>query len=208
MLRRVLVLIALASCAGTPSHGGGRPAPHSYAVPPDVDRLVVDDAAFARFAAPLRRDLARDLPHAPDRATRKQLQFDLALFDAIAAEEPDPATRLMTGVTIRAWADAIAAGGDPTAAFRHALDARIRAMPYELVAQPLAELREIGASLTVQLGRALVRDHLGAAARTGTLSYPDASAIVFQRYAALRIAPVGPVIAEVVGAVIAEHEQP
>jgi len=217
-MRRVLVLVLLvAACART-----GAPAaeaPRRYLVPADVERLVVDGAAFRTFAGPLRRDLEADAKGALDRATRRQRLFDLALLDAldddwdgavarldlIAAEEPDPAAKIMTGLTIRVWADARHAGGDPRENFGPALEKRVSAMPYDLLREQFATLREMGRVLNREMCQQLIRDHLGPAATRGALSQEQASAVLFQRYVVVNLLPVGDVIVEVMGRVMAAH---
>ncbi len=217
-----LLAIVLVACAhpGAPV-AASAPAPHRYLVPEDVERLLVDGAAFATFARPLRRDLEADLTRgAPlDRATRRDRLFDLALLDAldgdwdgavarldrIAAEEPDATARIMTGLTIRVWADAHHAGGGTRAAFAAALEQRVTAMPYDAVREPFAALREMGRVFSAAYCQQLIQEYAGAAAARGALSLEQASAVLFQRYVVVELVPVGPVITEVMGRVMAAH---
>jgi hypothetical protein len=222
--RLVLAALALglAACAHPAAHEPPASRPdHRYAVPADVERLLVDDAAFAPFARALRHDVEADVAHGAtlDRSTRRDRLFDLALLDAldgswelavtrldtIAAEEPDPGAKVMTGLTIRVWADARRAGGDLHAAFAAALEERVRHMPYELLETPFAVLREMGKVLTRDYCQQLVRDFAGAEAATGSLSLEKADAVLFQRYVVVNLVPVGHETFEVMDRVIRSH---
>lgn len=88
---------------------------------------------------------------------------------------------------------------DPRA-FRRALAART--MPLAEVAESLAVLRELARQLTPERSRTLVAEHVGPAARRGPITRALASAIVFQRWAVVRIAPVAREIEAVVTAVL------
>jgi hypothetical protein len=181
-----------------------------YAVPPDVERLLVDDAAFATLAAPLRRDLETELARGDmaDIEAQKSHLFTLALLDSldgdwpgavarldqIATMERDPATRAMRGLTIRVWARAHAAGGDATAAFRASFEAELALLPRDLVADDLAQMLAIAQTFSVEWCQAAIRDHVGPTAASGSIPLDLAATVVFQRYAVLRIVPVAPTI--------------
>src|SRR5689334_1470434 len=89
VMRRLLVVLALVAACG----GAQRPRVdradqlpvHRYPVTGDVGRLVVDEAAFAAVARPLRADMERDLAQLDirDPESLKDRLFVLALLDAL-----------------------------------------------------------------------------------------------------------------------------
>jgi hypothetical protein len=188
---------------------------HRYPVMRDLGRLVLDDAAFAEFAGRLRGDVEHDLAafEIRDLESLKDRLFILALLDAldgrwteslaridrITAVETDPAARVMTGLTIRVWADAIAHGGGPEA-FRAALERKLSAVPIELVRAKLSLMRTMGQLYTPEQCRRLVDEEIRPHVENGVLSLDQAHAITFQRYTLVRLAPVGAVIDQVLGA--------
>src|SRR5262249_6435645 len=172
--------------------------------------------AFADFARPVRAgledDLARyDIRHAESLTERL---FILAVLDAldgswtdavarldrIAAVENKPAARLMTGLTIRLWADALARGGDTPQAFRAALERKLAALPVDEVRAQLEVLRAMGRAFTPDVCRRLIDENLGAEARAGAISLESVHAVAFQRYAVVRLVPVGREIDEALAA--------
>ncbi len=179
---------------------------HTYRVPTDVGRLVADDAAFADFSRSLRADLT-------DRNDKDQL-FVVSMLDALdghwpdavakldraAALETDPQLKVMLGLTIRVWADAIATGGDSADSFRAALARKLDGLPIDLVRDSLSMLRTMSQVFTPEVCRGLVQDSVGPEAQKGPISLQSAHAIVFQRYAVKRLVPVGKVVDEVLGA--------
>ncbi|HEU0035225.1 MAG TPA: hypothetical protein VFQ53_31585 [Kofleriaceae bacterium] len=193
------------ACAATPRA-------HRFAVPADVGSLVVDDRSFAPLARPLRADVEASLRGSLDVTARKDRLFILALLDAlddhwpealasidrIAALETDPRQRAMTGLTIRVWADARARGADTPDGFRAALERALNTLPLALVHDDLQMLRAMGQAFTPEACRALVAQAVHA--EHGTISLEDARTIAFQRYAVKRLAPVGAVIDQVLGA--------
>ena len=187
---------------------------HRYPVSGEVGRLVTDDAAFADLARALRTDLEDDLARYDIRepASLKDRLFILALLDAldgkwkeslaridqIAALEVELADKVMTGLTIRVWADAVAHGGDP-GSFRAALERRLNTTPTALVRDQLAMLRTMSQVFTPAVCRQLVDEKIAPNVQGGALSLEQAHAIAFQRYAVVRLVPVGKAIDEVLG---------
>jgi len=206
-------LLVAVACDGTAPHTQPLSTPGRYRVPADVGLLVVDTAAFAGFARPVRRQLEAE-GDAGGLAVRKERLFLLALLDAlddrwqaavtridrIAAMETDPVAKAMTGLTIRVWADARSHGGDTPAAFRAALERRLAAMDLTAVRSSLSMLRAMGQAFTPDVCRKLVASEVGPRIERGTVGVTELHAILFQRYAAMRLAPVGSVIDEVLGA--------
>ena len=205
--RQVVYVLLLVACAAQQ-----RPA-HTYSAPADVGLLVVDAAAFADFARGVRADLEGDLAGRDPQALKDRL-FVLALLDAlddrwaesvarldrIVAVEENPVARVMTGLTIRVWADARAQGGDTPGAFRAAFERKLATLNIETVHQQLAALRMMGRTFTPEVCRQLIEEHLGAEAKQGPISLDAVHAIAFQRYAVVRLVPVGKVIDEVLAA--------
>jgi len=214
MCRLAFLLIAACGAAAQPVERPAQATDHRYPVT-DAGRLVVDGAAFAELAQRLRPDLERDLAAraALDAAGQRDRWFLLALLDALddhwdqavadidraAALEPRPADHAMTGLTIRVWADAIAHGGD-VEAFRAALERKLSTMPIDLVRGQLAMLRAMGHVFSPDVCRKLVDDEIGAHLDHGALSLEQAEAVAFQRYAVVRLVPVGAVIDQALGA--------
>lgn len=202
--RQAIYALLLIACAARQ-----RPA-HTYAVPADVGRLVIDAAAFGDFARAVRADLEGDLA-GPD---LKDRLFVLALLDAlddrwadsvarldrIAAAEENPVARIMTGLTIRVWADARSHGGDTPEAFRAALERKLATMPIDRVREHLMALRMMGRTFTPDVCRQLIDENVGAEAKNGPISLDSVHAIAFQRYAVVRLVPVGKVIDDVIAA--------
>jgi hypothetical protein len=219
-MHRLLLVLLIAACGATPRPAASpaveRPAQgadHRYRVT-DAGRLVIDGDAFAELARRLRPDIERDLAGAVhDAEGQRDRWFLLALLDALddrwdqavanidraAALETDPADRAMIGLTIRVWADAIGHGGDAEA-FRAALERKLTTLPTDLVRGQLAMLRAMGQVFSPDVCRKLVDDAIGAHLHDGALSLDQAQAVAFQRYAVVRLVPVGAVIDQVLGA--------
>lgn len=213
-----VIVVALAACAAAPPRAAppvAPPAAHRYPVPAAVGQLVVDDAAFAAFARAVRLDLEGELAHGVSEAAAvRKRRFVLAVLDAlderwpdavaeldrIRAIEPDARAQVMTGLTIRIWADARDHGGDTGEAFRGALERALAALPIDLVKDSLSELRTMGQVFTPELCRQLVDQEVGPHVAHGTIALDDAHAVIFQRYAVKRLVPVGAVIDSVLAA--------
>ncbi len=193
---------------------------HAYKVAGKVSELVQDDALFAALCGRVRADIEADLARydigdaaALRRFDNTLLSLDLlegrdrdalARVAALRAREDKEAQRLTTGLTAEAWVAArAAAGADPAtpafrAAFRAALDARLTALPLELVRDNIEALKgrmEI-ASPALLLG--MVQSQIDpVAAGSGEIS-ADLAAQVISLGAALRT--VLPLREELIGA--------
>lgn len=214
-LLALLLFVAACGAAARPRVERADQLPtHRYPVTGEIGRLVVDEAAFAALAGPLRADMESDLARFDirDPESLKDRLFVLALLDAldnhwpealaridrIAAIETKPADKVMTGLTIRVWSDAIAHGGAPDA-FRAALERKLATMPIDLVRNQLSILRTMGQVFTPEFCRDLVQREIGPHIKDGALSFEQVQAIAFQRYAAVRLAPVGPMVDKALG---------
>jgi hypothetical protein len=219
-MKRLLVLLVLAACHATPaspsSHASGAPATPAGArvvhVPHDVGTLATDVTAFAAFARELRTTLAG--ASAPDElfvlamldALDDHWPAAVATLDRIAATDRDARARAMRGLTIRVWADALAAqhaagaAAVTPAAFRDALAARVDALPARDFTAQLAELRAMAQAFTPDVCAQLLRESVGPHVHDGSVPLADAHAIVFMRYAVVRLVPVGAEIDAVLAA--------
>ena len=72
-------------------------------------------------------------------------------------------------------------------------------LPIERVRPQLAALRAIGRTFAPDVCRKLVEDTVGDEARQGAVSLDAVHAIAFQRYAVVRLVPVGSIIDDVLG---------
>jgi hypothetical protein len=206
----VVAVLAVASCrSGAPVREPASTAAR-YAVPARVGDLVVDAALFARFADPVRRDAEAAVRLRGDAGAKDEL-FVLAILDAlddrwpaavasldrIRAVEADPVKAAMTGLSIRVGADARAHGGATADAYAAALERALAGLPFDRVRDELAMLRAMAQAFTPEVCRGLVDESIGPHVRAGSVGFEDAATIVFQRYAAVVLAPVGAVIERV-----------
>jgi len=194
----VVIAMVIGACA--------RPTPR-YAVPANVGDLVIDDARFSQFAGAIRRDAEAEVRSHGD-ATARDALFVLAMLDALAdhwpaavakldrirAVETDRAKAIMTGLSIRIGADARAHGGGTPESYAAALERVLATVPLDQVRDDLAMLRAMGKTFTPEVCRNMVADAVGPHVHDGTVDFTDAQTIVFQRYAAVILAPVGAVI--------------
>ena len=193
-----MIAMVIGACA--------RPTPR-YAVPANVGDLVIDDARFSQFAVAVRRDAEAEVRSHGD-ATARDALFVLAMLDALAdhwpaavakldrirAVETDRAKAIMTGLSIRIGADARAHGGATPESYAAALERVLATVPLDQVRDDLAMLRAMGKTFTPEVCRNMVADAVGPHVHDGTVDFTDAQTIVFQRYAAVILAPVGAVI--------------
>jgi hypothetical protein len=214
---RFLVVLALlvgcGSSAPPPAAPVSTPTPAGrYPVPTPVGSIVNDAAAFARFAAAVRPDVETGTRTITAPEALQSRWFVLALLDALAGDYPaalaaldrvasfetTPAQKAMVGLTIRVHADA---GPDASPeAFRRALDARIATLPVADLGAELSTLRTLGQILSPALCQKLVDDAIGPHVSAGTVDIEQAHALVFQRYAVMKLVPYGTVIDEVLAA--------
>lgn len=210
-MRLLLALVVIAGC------GGASPAPKAavagrYPVPTPVGTIVTDAAAFATFARAVRPDVERDTRTVTEPTALQSRWFVISLLDAldgrndaalaalerVAAFETSPAQKAMVGLTIRVHADA-GPNASPEA-FRSALDARIAALPVADLQQELSTLRTLGQVLSPDVYRQLVDGAVGPHVQSGTVDIEQVHALVFQRYAVVKLVPYGRVIDEVLAA--------
>jgi hypothetical protein len=214
-MRLLIALVFLAAC-GSATAPPASPAPAApagrYPVPSPVGSIVNDAAAFATFAAAVRPDVERDTRTVTDPVALQSRWFVIALLDAlddrydaalgaldrVASFETSAAQKAMVGLTIRVHADA-GVGATP-AAFRAALDARIDTLPVAELGAELSMLRTLGQVLTPAVCQQLVEGAVAPAVKDGTVDMEQVHALVFQRYAVVRLVPYGKVIDEALAA--------
>jgi hypothetical protein len=208
--RAITVLVVAAfACSGSSPKTSMTRETGRYHVPADVGSIVVDDKAFAAFVAEARPDLERE-SKAKDPEVAKARLFVLAMLDGLDEKwasslvyldkvrdlEATPEDKAMTGLTLRVWIDA---GGD-AAKYRAAFDARASTLPKDKLAEQLAMLRTMAQVFTPDVCKQLVAQEVAPHVKDGTVDIEQAHAIVFQRYAVVRLLPVAKEIDAALGA--------
>ena len=206
----LVCLAVITACSGI---GNRKPptaaAAERFHVPADVGTLATDATAFAAFPAEIRPTLEREST-SKDPETAKARLFVLAMLDGLDEKWPSslayldrvreleakPEDKAMTGVTLRVWTDV---AGD-TSKFRAAFESRVTKLPREKLVEPLAMLRTMGQEFTPDVCRQLLTQEVSPHVKDGTVDIEQVHAIVFQRYAVVRLVPVGKDIDEALGA--------
>jgi hypothetical protein len=212
-----LVIALVVACSGSSRAPTPPKPPARYPVPAEVGSIVVDDGAFATFAAAIRPDLERESTSKDPEVAKARL-FVLAMLEALDEKWPSslayldkvrdleakPEDKAMTGLTLRVWIDV---AGDATR-YRAAFEARARELPREKLVEALAMLRTMGQVFTPDVCRQLVNQEVSPHVLNNTVDIEQAHPIVFQRYAVVRLVPVGKDIDEVLGALGVQALQP
>jgi len=176
----------------------------SYAIAEPLENVVRDNAIFARVMAPVRADMESVLAKydIADKSSRRQylnslmqLDFLAGNYDAVLtraeevrALEDKPANKLLSGLRIRAMANAAKqAGGINNPAYFEAVAKAIRseldAMPFDVVSNDVKRYK--AAAETMGEGRVVgnVRDVLQATLnKSGTLSSDFSPDLIVARY--------------------------
>lgn len=212
MIRAVIISFVLALVTACPAKGPKTSMTREtgrYHVPVEVGSIVVDEKAFAAFVAEVRPDLERE-SKAKDPETAKARLFVLSMLDALDEKWPSalayldqvreletkPEDKAMTGLTLRVWTDV---AGDATK-YRAAFESRTKGLPHDKLTEQLAMLRTMAQVFTPDVCRQLVNQEVSPHVKDGTVSIDQVHAIVFQRYAVVRLVPVGKEIDSVLGA--------
>lgn len=199
----------------------------TYAVKGPLEPVVRDAERFAPLAAAMRRDTESVLARydIPDRATQRDLLGLLAALDyldgrydqvlagseQIRALQDKPADKLLSGLRLRAMAQAAKVHGPQGEAFQRAVATQIRreleAMPYAVIANDIKGAK-MGAELigeALVLGR--VREVLQPIAdRDGALSSDFAPALVNARLALTAVLPLKATLVDTYTAYLAAHQ--
>lgn len=138
----------------------------------------------------------------------------LEYLDKVKALEDKEASRLMSGLTARALIDArTTAGRDETTpafkdAYRKALTRRVEALPWDVCQDQAKSNKGRAEFMSENLLMGVVQSRLEpAAAAMGALSADLAGSVIGMRYAMDHVLPLNPIVAEVYGAYIQEHNQ-
>ncbi len=203
---------------------------HSYPLTGTISNLLNDPVAFNELKANFRQDLETDLAtyEITDEATLKGkygILVTLDMLDGNQAEalvnldkiqglEDKEASRLMNGLTTRSVIEAqTAVGPDATTeafqeAFRRALTARVEALPWDVVQDNVKSNKGRAEYLTENLLLGVIQSRMEPAAKAmGALSADLAGSVLGIRYTLDTILPLNPIVAEVYGNYITEHNK-
>ncbi len=223
MLRKIFLLLALAAFA----HGAAAQKQRiekaadlprfTYKVDGPLENLVNDPAAFARFAAEVRRDNESVLAKydIADRAAQRQLLSVLAQIDFLEgrddmaekrvlemrALEDKPASKLLSGLQLRAMIAARRKAGDVTSeAYRQEvgrfIDAELRGMSYAVIENDIKGAKSGNEMIGEALVMGSIRDRLQPVVTKsgGTLSSDLAPAVIGTRYTLVTRLPLKSVL--------------
>ena len=199
----------------------------TYKVDGKLDDTVRRDERFAPFAAAVRRDTQSVLDgyDIPDKATRRDLlnllavldyldgQYDRALARAeeVRALQEKPADKLISGLRLRAMAQAAKAHGREGPAFQRAvaqtIAAELEPLPYAVIENDIKSSKA-GAELA---GEALILGRIREVMQpivdsSGVLSSEFAPGVVVARFALLNVLPLKQTLIETYGAYLAAHK--
>ncbi|MEF7616144.1 S8 family serine peptidase [Aquincola sp. MAHUQ-54] len=199
----------------------------SYPVTGRLEEIVRDEARFKPLAAAVRRDTESVLVgyDIPDKATRRDLLGLLAVLDyldgrydsvlarseEIRALQEKPADKLLSGLRLRAMAQAAQAHGPQGEAFGKAVAETIRrelaAMPYAVIENDIKGSK-MGAEL---IGEALILGRVREvmqpiADNRGALSSDFAPGLVNARFALLHVLPLKAALVDAYSAYLAAHK--
>jgi subtilisin family serine protease len=184
----------------------------TYKVQGQVEDIVRSPERFAAFAAAVRRDTESVLNgyEIPDKATKRGLLNQIAVLDfldgryaaslaradEVRALEDKPADKLMSGLRLRAMAQAAQATGAVqgeayTKAVAEILKKTLDPMPFDVVANDVRELKAraelVGEALVFGQAREVMQPIV---TRTGELSSDFAPGIVGARFAFVSLLPL------------------
>jgi hypothetical protein len=178
---------------------------HTYKVEGKAIELVKSDAAFARFAELVRKDVESDLAKfdIEDKAALKRLNQSLIDLDVLAGHDDDvlkrlelvrgledkPAAKLTSGLFIEALIAARREAKNPddlsalAPAFRRHLEAKLASLPYDVVQDTIKQAKA-GAELSNEnLLTGFLESRIDPViAKTGEISSDLVGFIVFTRY--------------------------
>jgi hypothetical protein len=188
----------------------------SYTLPARLDKIVQEQAMFAKVTQPMRADMESVLDKfdIADKASQRRYLNTIAILDFLAgnydgalagadkvrALEDKPADKLLSGMRLRAMASAAKSTGSlNTPAYFAAVGANLQqalaAMPYEVVANDVKTFK--GNAETLGAGRLLgtVNEVLQATVdKTGSFSSTMAPDLVGIRMALLNLMPLKPTL--------------
>jgi hypothetical protein len=226
----LLAAALLAACAQAPrrvERADDLPR-FTYAVPPELEPVVRDPQRFAAVATPMRRDIEGMLAQydIAERATQRRWLGVLVQLDLLEGRYDDavrrsatirelqekPADKLLSGLTVRAIAQAVQrTGGRDTPSYRaevaRFIDAELERMPYTVIRNDVmgakAGLSTLGEALA--LGR--VRTVLQPVAQvSGSLSSDLAPTLVSARFLLVYMLPLKQTLVDTYARYIARHQ--
>ena len=226
----LLAAALLAGCAQTPKRverADDLPR-FTYAVPPELEPVVRDPHRFEQVATPMRRDIEGMLAHydIAERATQRRWLGVLVQLDLLEGRYDDavrrsatirelqekPADKLLSGLTVRAIAQAVQrTGGRDTPEYRaevaRAIDAELERMPYVVIRNEIVGAKAGMSTLGEALALGRVRTVLQPVAQSsGSLSSDMAPTLVSARFLLVYMLPLKQTLVDTYSRYIARHQ--
>jgi subtilisin family serine protease len=226
----LLAAALLAACAQAPKRverADDLPR-FTYAVPAELEPVVRDPQRFEQVATPMRRDIEGMLAHydIAERATQRRWLGVLVQLDLLDGRYDDavrrsatirelqekPADKLLSGLTVRAIAQAVQrTGGRDTPAYRaevaRFMDAELERMPFTVVRNEVmgakAGLSTLGEALALGQVRTVLQP---VAQASGSLSSDLAPALVSARFVIVYLLPLKQTLVDTYSRYIARHQ--
>ena len=196
---------------------------HSYAVQPDVRKLLLDNDRSDRLMQALEKDLTADLGayDIRDAATLQEYHKALAAIDFLRGNpagvrahvsrirelEDKPGPRLTSGLITLALLDSCKSGHPDPKVFARRLGSLVEALPYQVVASQLKEGKSTAEILSRNLMYGIVDNTIKPAAKSGSISAKLAMKLVSYRWILRYYLPVKDEVARVYGKIIAAHTE-
>ena len=200
----------------------------TYPLKGSLEALVKDPTTFAAFSADLRRDVESVLAkyEIADKASERELLGTLLQLDLLAGKDADalkrieqirvlqekPADKLLTGLQARAIIDgrmAASSGSGPAylAAVRSSLEASLKPLPYEVIANDIKEAKAsaelLGEGPLLGYVNEMLQPTLD---KTGALSSELAPGLVSVRYALVLRLPLKQTLVDTYSAYLAANK--
>ena len=200
----------------------------TYPLKGSLEALVKDPTTFAAFSADLRRDVESVLAkyEIADKASERELLGTLLQLDLLEGKDADalkrieqirvlqekPADKLLTGLQARAIIDgrrAAGSGSGPAylAAVRSSLEASLKPLPYEVIANDIKEAKASAELLGEGRLLGYVNEVLQPTVdKTGALSSELAPGLVSVRYALVLRLPLKQTLVDTYSAYLAANK--
>ena len=200
----------------------------TYPLKGSLEALVKDPTTFAAFSADVRRDVESVLAkyEIADKASERELLGTLLQLDLLEGKDADalkrieqirvlqekPADKLLTGLQARAIIDgrraaASASGPAYLAAVRSSLEASLKPLPYDVIANDIKEAKASAELLGEGRLLGYVKEVLQPTVdKTGALSSELAPGLVSVRYALVLRLPLKQTLVDTYGAYLAANK--
>jgi hypothetical protein len=200
----------------------------TYAVPAELEPVVRDPQRFEQVATPMRRDIEGMLAHydIAERATQRRWLGVLVQLDLLEGRYDDaarrsatirelqekPADKLLSGLTVRAIAEAVQrTGGRDTPAYRaevaRFIDAELERMPYAVIRNEIMGAKAGMSTMGEALALGRVRTVLQPVAQAnGSLSSDLAPTLVSARFLLVYMLPLKQTLVDTYSRYIARHQ--